>query len=111
MKAISVSVYREARYKGSSVGGISEKFDELLLLHDRGNLEITGNEENLCKAVYRKIYNRDVYHIEPVNRNTQGGWFTAGGSFAYSSDTRFSELVGGQYGAISIHDRLEWNIR
>jgi len=106
MKAINVSVYWNDQYRKCAIGGISEKYNELLLLHDEGNLDVKGDEENLCKVVYRKIGGRDVYHIEPMA--SKGKLFSMGGSFANSSDSRFSELVGGQYGAIAIHDRVEW---
>jgi len=105
MKAIDVSVYSNEQFRCSN-GGISEKYDELLLLHERGNLDIEGDEENLCKVVHRVINGLDIYHIQPVAIPEK--WYMFGGSFAYSCDARFAELVGGQYGAIAIHDRVEY---
>jgi hypothetical protein len=104
-RALSVSVYRNEQYKGCSMDGVSEKFNELLVLCKSGNVEVDGTEPNLCKVVRREIYDRVVYHIEPVAN--PGAWYSFGGAFAYSCDSRFAEMVGHQYGAISIHDRVE----
>lgn len=109
MRAISIEVYSNRKYRGCANGGISEKYDELLLVHDRGNIEIDENNlpENLVKVVVRNMFGKEVRHIEPYNRPDRGnvGWM-AGGSYAASCDSRFRE-VAGHYGALSIHDRQE----
>ena len=106
MKVINVNVYSNKKYRQCAAGGVSERFEELLIPHERGPFDANGDEENLCKVVHRKLFGGDVYHIQPINGID--GNFTFGGSYAGSSDARFSELVGGQYGAIAVHDRKEW---
>ena len=104
MKGISIDVYSNPKYRSCANGGISERFDELLIEHPRGNIELTGNEENLVKVVHRKIGGRDVYHLAPIDDK---GQYMFGGNYAGDSDQRFCELHG-IYGALAIHDRREW---
>ena len=104
MKGISLEVFSNPKYRGCANGGISERFDELLIEHQRGNLDLTGNEENLVKLVHRKIGGRDVYHLTPIDDK---GQYMMGGSYAGSCDNRFYELHN-IYGALAIHDRKEW---
>jgi hypothetical protein len=105
VKVLGVNVYKNDAFKGCALGGVSERFDELLVVCDAGWEDADGTEENLCVIIHRRINGRDVCHIEPVQGNDGG--FSAGGSFGYTSDSRFSEMIGGQYGALSIHDRRE----
>jgi hypothetical protein len=106
MKVINVSVYSNKKYSSCSAGGVSEKYDELLIPCEHGWMEANGEEENLCKIVRREIGGRVVFHIQPLHG--ADGSFSFGGAYAASSDSRFSELIEGQYGAIAIHDRKEW---
>jgi len=104
MKGISLEVYSNPKYRGCANGGISERFDELLIAHERGWIDLTGDEENLVKLVHREIGCRDVYHVTPMDDE---GQYMFGGSYAGTSDSRFSEMHG-VYGALAIHDRKEW---
>ena len=103
MKGIHVAVFSHPTYRACARGGISEKFDELLIVHERGYLEVNGDEENLVKLVCRKVNGRDVYHLAPID---DAGQYMFGGSFAFSNDNRFYNLTG-IYGALPIHDRKE----
>jgi hypothetical protein len=104
MKGISLTVYYNPQYRACASGGISTKFDELLIVCDRGCIDIKGDEENLVKLVHRVIGGRDVYHLAPIDDN---GQYSFGGSYASTCDSRFSEMHG-VYGALAIHDRREW---
>lgn len=55
-----------------------------------------------CVLVWRVNKYRSNPFIRPVNP----GQYSFGGSFAYTSDSRFSSLFS-FYGAIPIHDRIE----
>ena len=103
MKGISLVVYYNPQYRGCAAGGISARFDELLIPCERGNLDINGNEENLVQLIHRKIGDRDVYHLAPMDDK---GQYSFGGNYASSCDNRFFEMHG-IYGAIAIHDRKE----
>jgi len=104
MKGISLTVYYNPQYRCCANGGISARFDELLIACDRGNLDINGDEENLVQLVHRMIGGRDIYHLAPMD---DVGQYSFGGSYASTCDSRFSEMHG-IYGALAIHDRREW---
>lgn len=107
-RALPVDVLR-TKYKGSSNGGISEKYDRLLVLCKDGFEEVDLNNppENLVVVVKRNMFGKCSDYIEPYASLKKGcvGWMF-GGSYAESSDSRFSEMVG-FYGAVAIHDRQE----
>jgi len=105
MKALPISVYTNPRYKGCSNNGISEKYDELLLICEEGYIDIDENDppENLVKLVKRKLFGGIYMHIEPYKK-AQGVGYMSGGSLGYSSDSRFRRMS--QY-PLSIHDRQE----
>lgn len=112
MKALPVYVYRSSRLGDCTNGGISAAYDFLLVVCDDGNINVDPENppKNLVEVVHRNLWGRDVYHVEPVARPTGAGWMM-GGNYAASSDSRFSALCGGQYGALPIHDRDEsWEL-
>lgn len=108
IKALPIYVYRQADGSDCTNNGISSRYDRLLCVCNDGFIDVDESNppENLVKVVRREIFGRVVYHLEPVIRPTGAGWM-AGGNYASTSDSRFSELVGGMYGAVSIHDRQE----
>lgn len=108
MKALPISVYRAADMRDCTNGGISSKYGELLLICPEGFLQIDEDNppENLVKLVRRDLFGGTVYHIEPVVRPRGAGWM-AGGNYAATSDSRFSRMLNGMYGAVSVHDRQE----
>ncbi len=107
MKALSINVYR-TNMTDSTNGGISSKYDTLLLICDEGYINIDENNipENAVRMVQRTFLGREANYIEPIARPEPKhiGWM-AGGNIAYSSDSRFSELSGGH--PVNIHDRQE----
>lgn len=107
-KALPVDVYRSITIGDCTNGGVSSRFDRLLVLCDDGFIDVNESNppENLCKVVHRFLFGHDVYHIEPVEEPKGCGWM-AGGNFAHTSDSRFSDMCGHQYGALAIHDRQE----
>ena len=108
MKALPVYVYRSSRLGDCTNGGISAAYDYLLVICDEGNISIDPENPpgNLCHVVHRRLFGGDLYHIEPFAPAKGAGWM-AGGNYAATSDSRFSKLCGGQYGAVAIHDRDE----
>lgn len=107
MKALPISVFQNPTYKGCSNGGITERFDRLLLVCEDGFVDVdeTNPPENLVKIVTRNFGGKEYKHIEPVASTAPGavGWMS-GGALAYSSDSRFSRLS--QY-PLCVHDRQE----
>jgi len=108
MKALPVSVYRNADGTDCTNDGVSSRFRALLIVCPDGFIDVDENNppENLCKVVKRHLFGRDIYHVEPVSRPTGAGWMM-GGNYAATSDSRFGRLCGEQYGALAIHDRQE----
>jgi hypothetical protein len=106
MKALRISVFR-SNGRDCTNGGISSKYNELLLICDDGYINIDENNipENAVKMVKRNLFGKVMYHIEPYNKPTEIGWMM-GGNFAYTCDSRFSEMCD-CYNAIPIHDRQE----
>lgn len=100
MKAINISVYRDNRLGDCTNGGISSKYDELLLVCEDGYIEIDENNlpENL--VVIAEGFRGHKY-IRPYKDAEEVGWMS-GGNIAYSSDARFNS----EY-PLKIHDRQE----
>lgn len=107
MKALPIDVYRSKSVDCTN-GGISSKFNSLLLVCKEGFIDVDESNppENLVKVNKRFLFGENVYSIVPYNEPTGAGWMF-GGNFAYTSDSRFSRMVEGVYGAIAIHDREE----
>lgn len=96
-------------YKSSlgdcSNDGISSRYDTVLLIHPKGEVEIDENNlpENLCKLVERNICGEVYKHIEPYAKTNGVGWM-ASGCIVDSSDSRFREIS--RY-PLKLHDRTE----
>ncbi len=109
MKALEIFVYKNPLYKECPNGGITERYDELLLVCDEGHIEIDENNlpENLVVFRERMLGGKWCGYIEPYAPCLKGcvGWMS-GGAYAGSCDGRFSRMVG-IYGAVAVHDRTE----
>lgn len=94
------------KHKGTdcSNGGISSKYNDVLVLCDEGYIEVNGDEPNLCKVVKRELWGEIYYHIEPIAKPNGVGWMS-GGTVIYSCDSRFREMANGY--PLSLHDRTE----
>ena len=110
MKAIRIDVFKNSKFGGCSNGGITERFDELLVECDDGYIEIDENNipENLVVYVERTIAGRRSGYLRPYeNRPENRTDYMFGGAYAASSDSRFSRIAGDMYGALPVHDRTE----
>lgn len=105
-KAIGLSVFRNSLYKGCSAGGISEKFEEVLIICDDGYIPVDMDNppENLCTVIKVNV-GGEYKFLVPFKPCPKGltGWM-AGGAYASSSDSRFAKIS--MY-PLSIHDRAE----
>lgn len=104
-KAISVGIYKH-NGQDCSNGGISSKFNEILLEHEEGWIEFDENNppENLCKLVARRLFGNIYIHVEPV-KNPEGLGWMSGGCVVNSCDSRYSEISSGY--PLVLHDRQE----
>lgn len=100
MRALPVGIYKN-KGKDYSNGGISSKFNEILLLCEDGFKEVDGTEENLCRLDVIRYGEHTHYYIRPVAEPEHIGWM-AGGTVVFSSDSRFPFDY-----PLSLHDRQE----
>lgn len=110
VQGLSVSVLKNPLYKGCSMNGVSERFDDLILIGEGIEgpvvVDLDNPPENVVKLVKRKLFGgKEPYlHVEPLDGSLNGGdkWYMAGGAFCYTSDSRFPNDY-----PLSIHDRHE----
>lgn len=102
MRCLPVNIYKHQNSDCSN-GGISSRYDEILLICDDGFIEVDENNppENLCKVVKRHLFWRDYYHVEPVAKAEGAGWMY-GGCIVCTSDSRFRFDY-----PLKLHDRTE----
>lgn len=55
--------------------------------------------------VKRRFNGEVIYHLRPAD--DLGRTPMMGGNYAATSDSRFSRMIGGMYGAVAVHDRFE----
>ena len=115
INALSVDVYR-SHYGDCTLGGISGKYNTLLVACPDGNHKIDSDNvpDNFAMVEMRKVVGKIIPTIYPAEIDEfgrvvkRGGkWYMMGGNYAATSDSRFSKLIGGMYGAVAIHDRYE----
>lgn len=114
IKAIRAEIYRFPLGDCTN-NGVSSRFRDLLLPCKDGFIDVDTDNlpENFCYVRMREIGEKRIYDICPAEivdgelMDRGGKWYMAGGNFAYSSDARFSRMIGGMYGAVAIHDRVE----
>lgn len=117
MKALPINVYRSSKIGDCTNGGISGKYDTLLIACDEGFIDIDPENvpENFAMVELRHVFgNTIIPTIYPAdiapNGNVvprEGKWWMMGGNYGATSDSRFSRMIGGYYGAVAIHDRYE----
>lgn len=118
IRCLWVSVFRDARFGDCSNGGVSSRFSELLVACPNGPFEFDSDVAiplNFCRVRERYLWGKKVYDVRPATVSEEGKvvdrddkWRMFGGNFAFTSDSRFSDLCGGLgYGAVAIHDRIE----
>lgn len=101
MKAINVKVYRN-NLGDSTNGGISSKYNDLLLVCEKGYIDIDNNNipENCVRIVEGFRGHKFLEPLKPVPNGNVG--YMYGGNIAYSSDSRFNF----EY-PLQIYDRAE----
>ena len=110
MRAIEAHIYRDQTIGDCSNGGISSKFDRVLIPHPEGPVVIDESKPmpaNLCEVVRRMICGREHVHVQPHGTRVSGSCAMNGGCFVYSSDGRFDEAIGNGGYPVALHDRFE----
>ena len=110
VQGLIVSVFKNPLYKGCSLNGLSEQFDDLILIGEGVEgpavVDLDNPPENVVTLVKRKLFGgKEPYlHVEPLDGCNNGGdkWYMAGGALCYTSDSRFPCVY-----PLQIHDRCE----
>lgn len=105
VQGLRVYVYRNKSIGDCTNGGISSRYDTLILVGKGVEgpeiVDLDDPPENAAKLVRRFLpwLGPDPFmHIEPLD----GKWYMAGGNIAYTSDSRFPSPY-----PLQIHDRTE----
>ena len=107
MKALPVYIYKH-RGEDFSNGGISSKYNEILILCEDGFVDVdTDNPpENLCEIVKRELWGEEHWYVKPVAEVKSGNvGYMSGGCVVNSCDSRWSRLSKSR--ALPLHDRQE----
>lgn len=93
-----------------SRNGISSRVQTVTIVSDDPNAEGQVFEPDAdapaVRVVRRKVFpgENEYVHLVPVEAGKE--WTMHGGTYVYSSDSRFFELVGVRY-PVALHDRIE----
>lgn len=108
LKGITALIYRDALGIDFSNRGISATITEVTVVGPGIDpiFEPT-NERPAVRIVRRENASGGIYHAEPLpTEDTPSPWYMFGGTFIFSSDSRFRESID-FYGAVPLHDRRE----
>ena len=107
-KGITALIYRDALGIDFSNRGISATVTEVTVVGPGIDPVFEATDERpAVRIVKRENASGTIYHAEPLP--TQGEpapWYMFGGTFIFSSDSRFRESID-FYGALPLHDRRE----
>lgn len=90
-------------YGDCSNGGITHRFDHVLIECEDGPIEREEEPENALRLIERKTPAGTFLQLFPLDAEKK--WYMFGGCFAYSSDSRFNRISGGA--PLQIMDRYE----
>lgn len=104
VRVLPVDIFKNSGRDWSN-GGISSRYNEILLINEKGHIKVDLDNppDNLCVYVKRTLFGEEHDYIEPYSPIESGcvGWMF-GGTIAYTSDSRFQ----GKH-PVNIHDRQE----
>lgn len=109
VKALGLDVYANPRYRKCANGGWTQDHDELYVACEDGFLDIDEDDPALFDLVAGY---RGTVRLEPHNKPTGVLGPMMGGSYAGTSDSRFSRMCQSLtghpwHGAVAVHDRFE----
>ena len=106
VKCVEVGVLRRTGIDCTN-GGVSYRHDAILVPCEGGYIDVDMDNppENLCKVVRGRFCGEVYVHLKPVCLGDK--WSMAGGNFAYTSDSRFQEIICNGGYPVAIHDRVE----
>lgn len=98
LKGLPVQIIRGKYTAGGSINKFHNLHELILIIPLRAIGFPATEERPAVKIVKRKIQGKEYVHAEPV----EPGSYAFGGSFIYTSDSRFWEICGYP---IPLHDR------
>jgi hypothetical protein len=104
-KFLPIEVYRSASIGDCTNGGISACYDKLYVEHPNGCLsedDIATELDRIVVLTKRHLFGQDVLSLKPLYQKCHSMF---GGNFAYSCDSRITQIFGGN--PVKIHDRVE----
>lgn len=96
LKGLTASIYRDDY--NSCINKMKDVKNVIIIDDTMPKIFEVDNDYPAVRIVRRKIFGKDYIHAEPF----EPGSYAFGGSFIYTSDSRFSELS--KY-PIPLHDR------
>lgn len=108
-KGITALIYRDALGTDFSNRGISTRVMEVTVIGpDIDPIFEPTQERPAVRLVKSESFNNEpVVHAEPVTpAGEPAPWYMFGGTFIFSSDSRFRNAAG-HYAAVPLHDRRE----
>lgn len=106
LKGYRVNIFKSSY--GTSSNIVSDHLDSAILVTDgrSGDSSTVMSDEPYLKLVKRNIFGKIVLSAEPVNFGHETRHKMFGGTFIWSTDSRFRENVSEQ--PIALHDRVEF---
>ena len=108
-KGITALIYRDSLGTDFSNRGISARVMEVTVIGEGIDPVFEATEERpAVRLVKNEHFHREtVIHAQPVTpADEPAPWYMFGGTFIFSSDSRFRRAAG-HYGAVPLHDRRE----
>jgi len=107
LKGYRVQIFKS--YYGTSSNIVSDHLDSAILVTDgkSGDSSTVMSNEPYLKLIRRDIFGKTVLSAEPVNFGNEQKRKMFGGTFVWSSDSRFRENISEQ--PIQLHDRVEYS--
>jgi hypothetical protein len=108
-KGITALIYRDALGTDFSNRGISSRVMEVTVIGEGIDpvFEATRERPAVRIVTNERFHGETVIHAEPVvPAGEPAPWYMFGGTFIFSSDSRFRRAAG-HYGAVPLHDRRE----
>jgi hypothetical protein len=107
-KGIHALIYRDALGIDFSNRGLSAQVTEVTVIGPGLDPIFPPSEERpAVQFVAREGLDGVTIHAVPVTAEGEPApWFMFGGTFIFSSDSRFRQAAG-HYGAVPLHDRVE----
>jgi len=107
VRALSCEIFTNKSYGNCSNNGISNRYKEVYVLCDDGNvvIDLDNPPENLVVFEARDYGFTISLRFKPYSSLTDGKWYMFGGDFVWCCDSRFREVYG--HYPIPLHDRVE----